>query len=75
MKCKGYYLKIRTEFKKQINYEKELLFTKRIYHTHHKAEKVMGFIKEDLRILSPNQYKRNKIPCNKVFQFCFQGYL
>ena len=37
--------------KKQINYEKELLFTKRIYHTHHKAEKVMGFIKEDLRTL------------------------
>jgi signal transduction histidine kinase len=39
--------------KKQIEYEKELVFTKRIYHAHHKAEKVMGFIKEDLRILSP----------------------
>lgn len=39
--------------KKQINYQKELVFTKRIYHTHHKAEKVMGFIKEDLRSLSP----------------------
>ena len=39
--------------KKQINYEKELIFTKRIYHTHHKAEKIMGFIKEDLRQLSP----------------------
>jgi hypothetical protein len=38
---------------KEINYEKELLFTKRIYHTHHKAEKIMGFIKEDLRQLSP----------------------
>lgn len=37
--------------KKQINYQKELLFTKRIYHTHHKAEKIMGFIKEDLRAL------------------------
>ena len=34
--------------KKQFNYEKELAFTKRIYHTHHKAEKIMGFIKEDL---------------------------
>ena len=33
----------------QIEQEKESLFTKRIYHTHHKAEKVMGFIKEDLR--------------------------
>jgi len=38
--------------KKQINYQKELVFTKRIYHTHHKAEKIMGFIKEDLRQLS-----------------------
>jgi len=37
---------------KEINYEKEMLFTKRIYHTHHKAEKVMGFIKEDLRQLT-----------------------
>lgn len=32
--------------------QKEALFTKRIYHTHHKAEKVMGFIKDDLRNLS-----------------------
>jgi hypothetical protein len=34
---------------KQIQLEKESLFTKRIYHTHHKAEKIMGFIKEDVR--------------------------
>lgn len=33
----------------QIRFEKESLFTKRIYHTHHKAEKIMGFIKEDVR--------------------------
>ncbi len=36
----------------QIKYQNELLFTKRIYHTHHKAEKIMGFIKEDLRTLT-----------------------
>jgi signal transduction histidine kinase len=36
----------------QIKYQNELLFTKRIYHTHHKAEKIMGFIKEDLRDLT-----------------------
>mgnify|MGYP001617724573 FL=1 len=36
----------------QIHHQKEMLFTKRIYHTHHKAEKVMGFIKEDVRNLS-----------------------
>ena len=35
--------------KKQIRLEKESLFTRRIYHTHHKAEKIMGFIKEDVR--------------------------
>lgn len=46
-----------TSLKKQINYEKELYFTKRIYHTHHKAEKIMGFIKEDLRILKPENIK------------------
>jgi hypothetical protein len=37
------------KIKEQIRHEKESLFTKRIYHTHHKAEKIMGFIKEDLR--------------------------
>jgi signal transduction histidine kinase len=36
----------------QIRYQNELLFTKRIYHTHHKAEKIMGFIKDDLRSLA-----------------------
>ncbi len=34
---------------KEIRIEKESLFTKRIYHTHHKAEKIMGFIKDDVR--------------------------
>lgn len=42
---------------KEINYKKELLFTKRIYHTHHKAEKIMGFIKDDLRSLTPENIK------------------
>ncbi|MCK6601590.1 MAG: ATP-binding protein [Bacteroidetes bacterium] len=35
--------------KKQIRLEKESLFTRRIYHTHHKAEKIIGFIKDDIR--------------------------
>ncbi len=39
--------------KEHIAHQKEALFTKRIYHTHHKAEKIMGFIKEDLRNLNP----------------------
>ncbi len=43
------------QLREQVEHQKESLFTKRIYHTHHKAEKVMGFIKEDLRSLSePN---------------------
>lgn len=35
--------------KEQTAHEKESHFTKRIYQAHHKAEKVMGFIKEDLK--------------------------
>lgn len=40
-----------SQLKERINRQKEALFTKRIYHAHHKAEKIMGFIKEDLRSL------------------------
>ena len=48
--------------KKQITFDKELTFTKRIYHAHHKAEKVMGFIKEDLRKLNrPDRMNEAKI--------------
>lgn len=43
--------------KEQIIHEKELSFTNRIYHTHHKAEKVMGFIKEDLRSINVEESK------------------
>jgi hypothetical protein len=50
----------------QIHFDKELLFTKRIYHTHHKAEKVMGFIKEDLRTLSAENIEEVK---NRVMKY------
>jgi len=46
--------------KDSIIHEKESLFTKRIYHTHHKAEKVMGFIKEDLHGLTENNIEEVK---------------
>ncbi len=46
--------------KKQLDHEKEAMFTKRIYHTHHKAEKVMGFIKDDLRTLTPENMNEVK---------------
>lgn len=55
--------------KKQINYENELIFTKRIYHTHHKAEKVMGFIKEDLRMLALDNIDEVKYRVAKYSNF------
>lgn len=55
--------------KKQVRHEKESLFTKRIYHTHHKAEKVMGFIKEDLRILNENNIDEIKERVKKYSNF------
>lgn len=58
-----------TNLKKQINYEKELVFTKRIYHTHHKAEKIMGFIKEDLRTLSAENINDVKYRVSKYSNF------
>jgi signal transduction histidine kinase len=55
--------------KKQINYENELIFTKRIYHTHHKAEKIMGFIKEDLRTLELKNIDEIKYRVTKYSNF------
>jgi hypothetical protein len=46
--------------KKQIRLEKESLFTKRIYHTHHKAEKIIGFIKDDVRGINHENMEKNK---------------
>jgi hypothetical protein len=58
-----------TNLKKQINYDKELVFTKRIYHTHHKAEKIMGYIKEDLRTLSAENINDIKYRVSKYSNF------
>jgi hypothetical protein len=55
--------------KKQFNYQKELIFTKRIYHTHHKAEKIVGFIKGDLSILSPQNISIIKNRVTKYVNF------
>ncbi|HLP17197.1 MAG TPA: ATP-binding protein [Bacteroidota bacterium] len=54
---------------KEITAQKELMFTKRIYHTHHKAEKVMGFIKEDVRSLSAGNIERIKYRITKYANF------
>ena len=53
----------------QIDHQKELLFTKRIYHTHHKAEKVMGFIKEDLHALTENSVAAVKSRATRYANF------
>ncbi len=52
-----------------IHHQKELMFTKRIYHTHHKAEKVMGFIKEDLRRITVHNIEEVKHRVTKYSNF------
>jgi hypothetical protein len=53
----------------QIHHRKEAQFTMRIYHTHHKAEKVMGFIKEDLRELTAASIEQIKYRVGKYANF------
>lgn len=53
----------------QINHQKEMMFTKRIYHTHHKAEKIGGFIKEDLRMMTPENIEQIKYRIDKYSSF------
>lgn len=55
--------------KQKIDHDKEALFTKRIYHTHHKAEKVMGFIKDDLRKLSSENISEIKYRVTRYSNF------
>ncbi len=57
------------QLKEKIHHQKEALFAKRIYHTHHKAEKVMGFIKEDLRQLSLANIEEVKYRVSKYANF------
>ena len=55
--------------REQIEFQKEIHFTKRIYHTHHKAEKIMGFIKEDIRNLNNENIDVLKDRVNKYASF------
>lgn len=57
------------QLREQVEYQKESLFTKRIYHTHHKAEKVMGFIKEDLRNLQDSNLNETRNRVTKYANF------
>ncbi len=58
--------------KEQFNHQKETQFTKRIYHTHHKAEKVMGFIAEDIDRLSDKNIEETRSRVNKYASFISQ---
>ncbi len=55
--------------KEHIAHQKEALFTKRIYHTHHKAEKIMGFIKEDLKNLNQENFEEIRLRITKYANF------
>lgn len=55
--------------KEQIAQKKEHLFAKRIYHAHHKAEKVMGFINEDLEKIDETNIKETKYRISKYANF------
>ncbi len=55
--------------KEQVNHEKEMAFTKRIYHTHHKAEKVVGFIRGDLATLTAENIDQVKYRVSKYANF------
>ena len=57
------------KLKREIEYKKESLFTKRIYHVHHKAEKVMGFIKEEIRNLRADNIENFKYITSKYANF------
>jgi hypothetical protein len=54
------FVEHQANLEKQIRLEKESIFTKRIYHTHHKAEKIMGFIKNDVRMMHPANLEESK---------------
>ena len=64
-----FYEEREQHLKDTIDHKKESMFTKRIYHTHHKAEKVMGFIKEDLRQLNDKNIDETKNRVSKYANF------
>jgi len=57
------------QIKKDIAHQKEALFTKRIYHAYHKAEKVMGFIKDELRVLTDKNIDKFKYIVTRYSSF------
>ncbi len=52
-----------------IETRKEASFARRIYHAHHKVEKVIGFAKEDLLKMPKNIYPEISLRLNKYMNF------
>jgi len=57
------------QLKIDIAHQKEVLFTKRIYHAHHKAEKIMGFIKSEIGTLTADNIDRFKYVVTRYSNF------
>ncbi len=57
------------QLRQKIERQKEDLFTRRIYHTHHKAEKIMGFVNEDLRNLNAENISTTRKVVSKYAKF------
>ncbi len=55
--------------REHITQKREHLFAKRIYHAHHKAEKVVGFINEDLDHMDEINLKETKYRISKYANF------
>ncbi len=63
------YKERESHLREHIDQQKEHLFTKRIYHTYHKAEKVMGFINEDVENADEKTIKEIKYRISKYANF------
>ncbi|MGC9513065.1 MAG: sensor histidine kinase [Fidelibacterota bacterium] len=57
------------QMRERIIHEKESQFTRRIYHAHHKAEKIMGFINEEIRQLTRENIDTFKMKVSKYARF------
>ncbi|RKY47086.1 MAG: histidine kinase [Candidatus Neomarinimicrobiota bacterium] len=69
MALKQLYKEREEQIKAEVERRKEQLFTKKIYHAHHKAEKIMGFIDEDLRIMDGKNLDKVRTRIQKYAKF------
>jgi len=63
------YLEHEKFLKEKIEREKENTFTRRIYHAYHKAEKIIGFINNDLEVLGEKNLEEIRSRVGKYTNF------